>query len=142
MSRDQLNAHIVITRVINMATKQGSSRHLHSDVWNYFDKVENKSVTCKVCKQKFAYHGGTINLRDHLQRSHGTTYVPECIGSSGQKKIKSVLAVRKCSAEWTKILDNLIVRLTVQDLRPTRIVEGEGFQKLMEYCERGYMILS
>ena len=102
-----------------MATKQGSSWRLHSDVWNYFDKVESKSVTCKVCKQKFAYHGGITNLRDHLQRTHGTTYVPDCIGFSGQKKIESVLVVRKCSAERTKILDNLIIRLTVQDLRPT-----------------------
>ena len=124
------------------ATRQGSSRCLRSDVWNYFDKVEGKSVTCEVCKQKFAYHGSTTNLRDHLQRTHGAMYVPECTDSSGQKKIESVLTVRKCSAERTKILDNLIVRLTVQDLRPTRIVEGEGFQKLMEYCEPGYTILS
>ena len=125
-----------------MATRQGSSRRLHSDVWKYFDKVESKSVTCKVCKQKFAFHGGTTNLRDHLQRSHGAMYVPESAGSSGQKKIESVLKVQKCSAERTKILDNLIIGLTVQDLRPIRIVEGKGFRKLMEYCEPGYTILS
>ena len=62
MSHDQLNMCIVITRVINMATKQGSSRRLRSDVWNYFDKIENKIVTCKVCKQKLAYHDATTNL--------------------------------------------------------------------------------
>ena len=142
MPYDQLNVRIVITRAINMATRQGSSRCLRSDVWKYFDKVESKSVTCKVCKQKFAFHGGTTNLRDHLQRSHGAMYVPESAGSSGQKKIESVLKVQKCSAEQTKILDNLIVGLTVQDLRPMRIVEGKGFRKLMEYCEPRYTILS
>ena len=68
--------------------------------------------------------------------------VPESSGFSGQKKIESVLKVQKCSAERTKILDNLIVGLTVQDLRPMRIVEGKGFRKLMEYCEPGYTILS
>ena len=128
MSRDQLNARIVITRAINMATRQGSSWRLRSDVWKYFDKVESKSVTCRVCKQKFAFHGGTTNLRDHLQRSHGAMYVPESAGSSGQKKIESVLKVQKCSAERTKILDNLIVGLTIQDLRPARIVEGKDFE--------------
>ena len=102
-----------------MVTRQGSSWRLRSDVWKYFDKVESKSVTCKVCKQKFAFHGGTTNLCDHLQRRHGTMYVPESVGSSGQKKIESVLKVQKCSVEQTKILDNLIVGLTVQDLRPT-----------------------
>ena len=127
MSCDQLNVHIAITLAINMTTRQGSSWHLRSDVWKYFDEVESKSVTCKVCKQKFEFHGGTINLSNHLQRSHGAMYVPESAGSSGQKKIESVLKVQKYSAERTKILDNLIVGLTVQDLRPMRIVEGKGF---------------
>ena len=90
MSCDELNTRIVITQAINMATRQGSSRCLRSDVWKYFDKVESKSVTCKVCKQKFAFHCGTTNLRDHLQRNHGDMYVPESAGSSGQKKIESV----------------------------------------------------
>ena len=90
MSHDQLNVCIVITRAINMATRHGSSRRLCSDVWKYFDKVENKSVTCKVCKQKFAFHCSTTNLRDHLQRNHGAMYVPESAGSSGQKKIELV----------------------------------------------------
>ena len=73
-----------------MATRQGSSQRLHSDVWKYFDKVESKSVTCKVCKQKFEFHCGITNLRDHLQRNHGAMYVPESAGSSGQKKTESV----------------------------------------------------
>ena len=141
MSRDQLNVCIVITQAINVATRQGSSRHLRSDIWKYFDKVESKSVTCKVCKQKFAFHGGTTNLHNHLQRSHGALHVPESVGSSGQKKIESVLRIQKCSAERTKILDNLIIGLTVQDLKPTRIVKGKGFRKLMEYCEPGYTML-
>ena len=40
MSHDQLNARIVIMRAINLATRQGSSWCLRSDVWKYFDKVE------------------------------------------------------------------------------------------------------
>ena len=71
-----------------MATWQGSSQRLRSDVWKYFDKVESKIVTCKVCKQKFSFHGGTTKLRDHLQRSHGAMYVPQSADSSGQKKIE------------------------------------------------------
>ena len=90
MSYDQLNAHIVTTRAINMATRQGSSQRLCSDVWKYFDNDESKSVTCKVCKQKCTFHCGTTNLCDHLQRNHGAIYVPESAGSSGQKKIESV----------------------------------------------------
>ena len=86
MSCDQLLNTLVI---INIATSQGSSQHLCSDFWNYLDKVESKRVPCKVCKQNFAYHGSTTNLCNHLQRTHGTMYVPECTDSSGQK-IESV----------------------------------------------------
>ena len=79
-----------------MTTRQCSSRCLHSDVWKYFDKVGtgSKSITCKVCKQKFAFNDGTTNLRDHLQRTHGAVYVPESAGCSGQKKIESALKVQ------------------------------------------------
>ena len=46
MPCDQLNT-LVITKVINIATSQGSSQRLHSDIWNYFDKVESKRVPAK-----------------------------------------------------------------------------------------------
>ena len=48
----------------------------------------------------------------------------------------------KCSPARAKILDNMIVGLTIHDLRPARMVEGRGFQELMEYCEPGYTVPS
>ena len=61
---------------------------------------------------------------------------------SGQPKIDSIMKVQKCSPARAKILDNLIVGLTVHDLRPVRMVEGQGFQMLMEYCEPEYTVPS
>ena len=40
------------------------------------------------------------------------------------------------------ILDNLIVGLTIHDFQPARMVEGQGFQELMEYSESGYTVPS
>ena len=71
------------------------------------------------------------NLQDHLQRSHSAVYGHD----SGQPKINSIMKVQKCSPTHAKIQDNLIVGLTVHDLRPVKMVEGCGFQELMEYCE-------
>ena len=70
-------------------------------------------------------------LRDHLQRSHSAVYARD----SGQPKIDSIMKVQKCSPVHAKILDNLIIGLTVLDLRPVKMVEGCRFQELMEYCE-------
>ena len=61
---------------------------------------------------------------------------------SGQPKIDSIMKVQKCSPACTKILHNLIAGLTVHDLRPARMVEGRGFQELLEYCEPGYTVPS
>ena len=60
-----------------------SFRHNRSDVWQYFKKEGSINVICTLCKGKFAYHGGTSNLQDHLQRSHSAVYARD----SGQPKI-------------------------------------------------------
>ena len=65
-------------------------------------------------------HGSTSNLQDHLQRSHSAVYAHD----SGQPKIDSIMKVQKCSPARAKILDNLIVGLTIHNLRPARMVEG------------------
>ena len=97
-----------------------SSRHNRSDVWQYFTKEGSKNVICTLCSSKFAFHDGTSNLQNHLQRSHSTIYVHD----TGQPKIKSVIKVQKVSPAQAKTLDNLIVGLTIHDLRPAQMVEG------------------
>ena len=48
-----------------------ATRSVRSDVWQYFEKGSG-NVVCKVCGEKCAYHGGTSNLRAHLERHHAT----------------------------------------------------------------------
>ena len=106
------------------------------DVRQYFMKDGSRNAICTLCKDKFAYHGGMSNLRDRLQRSHSAVYSRD----SEQPKIDSIMKVQKCSPTRAKILDNLIVRLTVRDLQPVRMAKGRRFQELMEYCEPGYTL--
>ena len=80
-------------------------------MWHYFKKEGSRNVICTLCKGKFAFHGGTLNLRDHLQRSHSAIYAHD----SGQSKIDSIMKVQKCSPARVKILDNTIVGLTLKD---------------------------
>ena len=124
-----------------MASGSGeSSRCNRSDAWQYFEKVE-RNVICTLCKGKFAYLGGTSNLLDHLQRSHAAVYAHD----SEQPKIDSLIKVKKCSPVRARMLDNMIVGVTVHDLRPARMIEGRGFHELMEYCEAcepGYIVPS
>ena len=121
-----------------MASGSGeSSRRNRSDVWQYFKKDERNAI-CTLCKGKFAYHGGTSNLRDHLQRSHAAVYAHD----SEQPKIDSLIKAKKCSPARARMLDSMIVGMTVHDLQPARMVEGRRFCELMEYCEPGYTVPS
>ena len=116
----------------------GSGESYRSDVWQFFKKEGSKNVVCTLCKGKFAIHGGMSNLRDHLQRSHSAVYAHD----SGQPKIDLIMKAQKCSPARAKVLENMIVGLTIHDLRPARMVERRGFQELMEYCEPGYTVPS
>jgi len=99
--------HILYNLVNTMASGSGdSSRLSRSNVWQHFEA------------RMLAYHGGTSNLRDHLLRSHFAMYAHD----SGQPKIAS--KVQKCSPARAKILDNLMVGLTVHGLQPTRMIKG------------------
>ena len=106
------HVRILYNRVNAMASGSGeSSRRNRSDVWQYFKKEEtegSRNVICTLCKGKFAFHGGTSNLRDHLQRSHSAVSTHD----SGQPKIDSIMKAQKCSPARAKILDNMIVGLT------------------------------
>ena len=88
---------ILYNRVNAMASGLGeSSQSNRSDVWQYFKKERtegNRNVICTLCKGKFAFHGGTSNFWDHLQRSHFAIYTHD----SGQPKIDSIMKAQKCS---------------------------------------------
>ena len=44
-------------------------------MWKYFDKsADAKKAECKHCSKVLAYHGGTSNLRSHLQGQHPLKY--------------------------------------------------------------------
>ena len=46
----------------------------NSDVWVYFKepvkKKDKLDTTCTLCKMDIAYHSGTSNMRNHLNRKH------------------------------------------------------------------------
>ncbi|CAG9833257.1 unnamed protein product [Diabrotica balteata] len=43
-----------------------------SVVWEYFDKIEDRQVKCRVCKKILKFFGNTTNLQQHIKRIHPT----------------------------------------------------------------------
>ena len=117
-----------------------TSRREKSDVWKYFKKNGQKSVTCQICSRRLAYHGGTSNLREHLVRIHPKEFNPR--QKSKPASLEQFLSRTTCSAIRGKRITELISEMVARDLRPAATVKGEGFQALLNFIEPGYKIPS
>ena len=114
-----------------------------SDVWDFFEKLPDtdKKVRCILChpQKDFAFHGGTTNLREHLSSKHPLEYKAE---TKKQTTLFDYTKHSRCSEARKRNITSLILDMVAIDLRPLRLVEGEGFKKLMEYLEPGYKVPS
>ncbi|XP_036345286.1 zinc finger BED domain-containing protein 1-like [Rhagoletis pomonella] len=46
-----------------------------SDIWNFYNKIENKKLECRECKKTFADFGNTTNLLKHFRKVHSLIYL-------------------------------------------------------------------
>ena len=106
-----------------------------SDVWKYFSKTDEKAVMCEIYTKEFVYHGTTTNLRNHLERTHPDQY--KRAGDSRQQA-KLITISKKCSKSRTTTINRFLVDVVTKDIRPVRIVEGEGMKALLQFLEPGY----
>lgn len=114
-----------------------------SDVWNYFQKVGPKRVSCQLCSKQMAYHGGTTNIRDHLIFIHPKDFkLDHSSATSASTSLDNFLSKSKCPPSCSRHITELITDMVARDLRPAAIVKGEGFRALLNYIETGYKIPS
>ena len=101
---------------------------------------------CSLCGKGIAYRGGTTNLRNHLLYKHPLIYSPKDKTVKGlgkkQSNLHTVVKDRVCSEAKAKEITNCILNLTCMDIRPVKMVECEGFKRLLSYLEPGYTIPS
>ena len=119
-----------------------------SNVWKYFNKsADGKKAECKLCSRILAYHGGTSNLRTHLQEQHPLKYQSQQESSieKGKRKqgtLASMFKPQACTESRSKDITDRIANMIALDMKPIRMVEGEGFHSLLAFMEPGYKIPS
>lgn len=59
-------------KVFSLAAHASSSR---ATVWDYFKKIDSKSVSCNMCGNNYKSSGNTTNLYSHLKNKHFFIYV-------------------------------------------------------------------
>ena len=70
-----------------------------SQVWKFFTKKGEKSITCNICNAGLAYHGGTSSMLQHLKRKHPCENIIKPKEKQKQKKLDTFTKKRACSVE-------------------------------------------
>lgn len=62
-------------------------------------------------------------------------------GGARQTSMRAFVPTRRCDAQRTAKNTRLIYEMTARDMLPLSLVEGNGFEKLMQCCMFGIVML-
>lgn len=48
-----------------------------SEIWKFFDPIDDFYAKCNICKTKISYKTSTSNLKKHMNNKHPTVALPE-----------------------------------------------------------------
>ena len=133
-----------------------SSHKKNSFVWASFDKVDDRSVQCRLCFAKLAVSGcSTGSMINHLKYKHGITGCSKKTSSSSSGSEQKMMTTSFDAAAFEQFsiepiglspfepsqpepLSDLIINMTVKDVLPLSVIEGEGFRDLIGFLSPSY----
>lgn len=139
-----------------MAAKRGRN----APIWDYMELSTPEQAVCLVCKDTFKFNGSTTsNLIKHLRVKHPIEYAAfkdenDCaVAAKSSKpstsKVQPTLIetmsrtqMYKNDSEKKRQLDEMLVRMIVEDLQPLSIVEDRGFRRLLHSLNPRYELPS
>ncbi|XP_056395015.1 E3 SUMO-protein ligase ZBED1-like [Hyla sarda] len=138
---------------LEMTSSSLSVDHCKSKVWNYYTKLGDAYVECKVCRKQFSSHNSTTTMREHLVRRHSlrsigmppTKEQPELEYHEQEGAVKRLRQAVPIHGLCSSVLEsrpqavaNLILEMICCDLHPLSIVEDKGFGLLLGYLEPNF----
>ena len=113
-----------------------------SQMWKFFMKKGEKTVTCNTCNAGLVYHGGTSSMLQHLKKKHRCEHIGIPEEKQKQKKLDTFTRKHAGSAQRALIISNRICNMIIKDLCPINIINGKGFQELLSSFKLGYRLSS
>ena len=105
-------------------------------VWQYFTKIDDKSVKCVFCKKVFTNFGNTSNFARHIRLQHPNDVSDETPSTS--QTITSEIVLNPRIGE----LNSGLVKMIAKDLQPLSIVENIGFRNFINQLNPLYKLPS
>ncbi|XP_075692352.1 E3 SUMO-protein ligase ZBED1-like [Rhinoderma darwinii] len=138
---------------LEMTSSNLSVDHGKSKVWNYYTKLGDAYVECKVCRKQFSFHNSTTTMREHLVRRHSVrsigipqTKEPSELDFHEQegavKRLRQAVPISglcpSVSESRPQVIANLILEMIYRDLHPLSVVEDKGFGLLLGNLEPNF----
>ena len=135
-----------------MVSKRGGT----APIWNYMELSAPDVAVCLTCKDTFKYTGSTTsNLIKHIRTKHPLEYAElreeSDSGVAAKSSRPSTSTVQptlidtinkatpyKNDSNKKRELDELVVRMIVEDLQPLSVVEDKGFRRLVHALNPRY----
>lgn len=127
-----------------------SMDHFKSKTWNYYTKLGDTFVECKVCKKQFSFHNGATGMREHLLRMHNVHNssisqikehpeldFPDRDGATKRlrQSLPSDSICPSISEPQAQVIANLVLEMIISDLHSLSVVEEKGFARLVNFLE-------
>ena len=136
-----------------MSTSFRKSRQPTSVVWKYFTKNNDGKSECIKCKAVYASSSSNSTLQYHLINTHGVSFEKESslphssmIIQQPQQRQTSLSDMfgkrRKLTKTEDKDIDDAVVQLIFEDMRPFSIVDGSGFKNFCSKMNPDYVLKS
>ncbi|XP_026430028.1 uncharacterized protein LOC113326532 [Papaver somniferum] len=120
----------------------GNTDKITSDIWNHFTKNNVQEAECNYCKKIIKAHSGrngTSGIWKHFNRckknpnkpkpkgQQTLTLKPETLGEDEGQLVSTIFSQEKCK--------RAVVEFIIIDEMFFRVVEGEGFRRMMHFLE-------
>ncbi|KAM9326239.1 E3 SUMO-protein ligase ZBED1-like [Gastrophryne carolinensis] len=125
-----------------------STSYSKSKMWNYYTKLGDTYVECKVCRKQFSLQNSSTAMRDHLLKGHSVhgsanplikehpeLDSPDDVGVVKRLKQTMPSEILCPSESRTQLIANLLLEMVYRDLHPLQVVENKGFAQLITYLE-------
>ncbi|CAH1957048.1 unnamed protein product [Acanthoscelides obtectus] len=94
-----------------------SAKKKTSEIWKFFDRIDEGHAICTMCKSKLSYKTSSSNLKKHLQKKHPTVTITFL-----ESKRSTVVAQHKENGQNKESIDN--DRPSTSEVSSLNSVEG------------------
>ncbi|XP_040298278.1 E3 SUMO-protein ligase ZBED1-like [Bufo bufo] len=135
---------------LEMTSSSLSTDHCKPKLWNYYTKLGDTCVECKVCRKQLSSQNSTAAMREHLVKRHSlrsigipqTKEQPELDyheQEGAAKRLRQAVPINgfcpSVSESQPQVIADLILEMIYRDLHPLSVVEDKGFGLLLGYLE-------